>query len=68
MRKSGEHSVEWGEISPNSIRTSALRIFLLLPQILYELWEKKIEFVETMESMERFEAALAKAAAPDVKK
>ena len=67
MRKSGEHSVEWEEISPNSIRTSALRIFLLLPQILYELWEKKIEFVETMESMERFEAALAKAAAPDVK-
>ena len=60
--------MEWEEISPNSIRTSALRIFLLLPQILYELWEKKIEFVETMENMERFEAALAKAAAPDVKK
>ena len=41
MRKSGEHSVEWEEISPNSIRVGALLIFLLFPQILYELWEKK---------------------------
>ena len=41
MRKSGEHSVEWEEISPNRIRMGALQIFLLFPQILYELWEKK---------------------------
>lgn len=41
MRKSGEHSVEWEEISPNRVRVSALQIFLLFPQILYELWEKK---------------------------
>ena len=41
MRKYGEHSVEWEEISPNRIRMGALQIFLLFPQILYELWEKK---------------------------
>lgn len=40
MRKSGEHSVEWEEISLNRIQVGALLIFLLFPQILYELWEK----------------------------
>ncbi len=43
MRKSGEHSEEWEEIFPNSIRVDALQIFLLFPQILYELWEKRKE-------------------------
>ena len=43
MRKSGEHSEEWEEIFPNSIRVDALLIFLLFPQILYELWEKRKE-------------------------
>ena len=37
MRKSGEHSVEWEEISLNRIQVDALQIFLLFPQILYEL-------------------------------
>ena len=59
MRKSGEHSEEWEEIFPNSIRVDALQIFLLFPQILYELWEKKIkknkvESVETIERSEQF--------------
>lgn len=43
MRKSGEHSVEWEEISLNRIQVGALLIFLLFPQILYELWEKRKE-------------------------
>ena len=43
MRKSGEHSEEWEEIFPNSIRVDALQIFLLFPQILYELWEMRKE-------------------------
>ena len=43
MRKYGEHSVEWEEISPNRVRLGALQIFLLFPQILYELWEKRKE-------------------------
>ena len=43
MRKYGEHSEEWEEIFPNSIRVDALQIFLLFPQILYELWEKRKE-------------------------
>ena len=43
MRKSGEHSEEWEEIFPNSIRVDALQLFLLFPQILYELWEKRKE-------------------------
>ena len=43
MRKTGEHSEEWEEIFPNSIRVDALQIFLLFPQILYELWEKRKE-------------------------
>ena len=57
MRKSGEHSVEWEEISPNRIRMGALQIFLLFPQILYELWEKKIKKnkIESVESAERSE-------------
>ena len=59
MRKSGEHSEKWEEIFPNSIRVGALQIFLLFPQILYELWEKKIkknkvESVETIERSEKF--------------
>ena len=55
MRKSGEHSVEWEEISPNRVRMGALQIFLLFPQILYELWEKKIKKnkVESVETIER---------------
>ena len=54
MRKSGEHSVEWEEISPNRVRVGALQLF---PQILYELWEKKIKKnkVESVESAERLE-------------
>ncbi len=53
MRKSGEHSAEWEEISPNRIRMGALQIFLLFPQILYELWEKsKVESVESVERSE----------------
>lgn len=57
MRKYGEHSVEWEEISPNRVRLGALQIFLLFPQILYELWEKKnkIESVESAERLEQFE-------------
>ena len=57
MRKYGEHSVEWEEISPNRVRLGALQIFLLFPQILYELWEKKIKKnkVESVESAERLE-------------
>ena len=60
MRKSGEHSEKWEEIFPNSIRVGALQIFLLFPQILYELWEKKIkknkiESVESAERLEQFE-------------
>ena len=57
MRKSGEHSEEWEEIFPNSIRVDALQIFLLFPQILYELWEKKnkVESVESAERLEQFE-------------
>ena len=60
MRKSGEHSEEWEEIFPNSIRVDALQIFLLFPQILYELWEKKIkknkvESVESVENRSSFE-------------
>ena len=55
MRKYGEHSVEWEEISLNRVRLGALQIFLLFPQILYELWEKKnkVESVETVEKTEQ---------------
>ena len=35
--------MEWEEISPNRVRLGALQIFLLFPQILYELGEKKIK-------------------------
>ena len=47
--------MEWEEIFPNSIRVGALLIFLLFPQILYELWEKKIKKnkVESVETIER---------------
>lgn len=57
MRKYGEHSVGWEEISLNRVRLGALQIFLLFPQILYELWEKKnkIESVESAERLEQFE-------------
>ena len=57
MRKYGEHSVGWEEISPNRVRLGALQIFLLFPQILYELWEKKnkVESVESAERLEQFE-------------
>ena len=57
MRKYGEHSVGWEEISLNKVRLGALQIFLLFPQILYELWEKKIKKnkVESVESAERLE-------------
>ena len=57
MRKYGEHSVGWEEISLNRIRLGALQIFLLFPQILYELWEKKnkVESVESAERLEQFE-------------
>lgn len=57
MRKYGEHSVEWEEISLNRVRLGALQIFLLFPQILYELWEKKnkVESVESAERLEQFE-------------
>ena len=51
--------MDWEEISPNRVRMGALQIFLLFPQILYELWEKKIkknkvESVETIERSEQF--------------
>ena len=51
--------MEWEEISPNRVRMGALQIFLLFPQILYELWEKKIKKnkVESVESAERLEPA-----------
>ena len=57
MRKYGEHSVGWEEISLNRVRLGALQIFLLFPQILYELWEKKnkVESVESAERLEQFE-------------
>ena len=57
MRKYGEHSVGWEEISLNRVRLGALQIFLLFPQILYELWEKKnkIESVESAERLQQFE-------------
>ena len=47
----------WEEISLNRVRLGALQIFLLFPQILYELWEKKnkIESVESAERLEQFE-------------
>lgn len=49
--------MEWEEISPNRVRLGALQIFLLFPQILYELWEKKnkVESVESAERLEQFE-------------
>lgn len=57
MRKYGEHSVGWEEISLNRVRLGALQIFLLFPQILYELWGKKnkVESVESAERLEQFE-------------
>lgn len=47
----------WEEISLNRVRLGALQIFLLFPQILYELWEKKnkVESVESAERLEQFE-------------
>ena len=49
--------MEWEEISPNRVRVGALQIFLLFPQILYELWGKKnkVESVESAERLEQFE-------------
>ena len=59
MRKNREQSEEMEELFTNSIplRMGALQIFLLFPQILYELWEKKIKKnkVESVESAERLE-------------
>ena len=47
----------WEEISLNRVRLGALQIFLLFPQILYELWGKKnkVESVESAERLEQFE-------------